>query len=369
MHRLNFFLNILFILLVVLDSGWLVSKMLSSGNENKIALPEELTLIGNSPKPDIYLIVADEYAGNVELKEIFSFDNIAFTDSLKQRGFHTIPYSRSNYNYTPFAGASLLNMSYLPLQNKDRGQSDLAFCYKTIRDNKLLRFLNYNNYRFTNYSVFDFNGQPAPTNETFLPVKTRLITMQTLLSRANRDIRFNLITRWKSDSELRKLTYSTLHNNNNIYRLTWKIAEEKSAYPKFVYSHLMMPHYPYYYDEEGKPLPFERLVEGNQLNQKDYISYLKYCNKKFLELIDHILQSAATPPIIILLGDHGFRHFTETVENDYYFLNHVSVMLPGKNYAGFNDSLTSVNLFRTILNSQFHQSLPLLKDSTIYLKD
>ena len=367
--RLNYFLNSLIFLLVLIESGWLISKI--AGNSHKVAssLPEEFIPVHDVSKPDIYLIVADEYPGNVELKEVFSFDNAVFEASLKQRGFHTIPYSRSNYNYTPFAGASLLNMGYLHLENKDRGQTDLAFCYKTIRNNKLFHFLQLHDYRFYNYSVFDFNGQPARVNETFLPVKTRLITLQTFLSRLNRDIRFNLITKWKSKSELKKLTYSSLHNNNNIYELTWNNVKDGSPSPKFIYSHLMMPHYPYYFDENGTALPFERLVEGNQTNQKDFIGYLQYSNKKYLALIDHILQSSAKPPIIILMGDHGFRHFKQPVANDYYFLNHVSVYLPGQNYAAFSDSLTSVNLFRTILNTEFHQALPILKDSTIYLKD
>ena len=161
-------------------------------------------------------------------------------------------------------------MSYLQLQDKNRGQSDLAFCYKKIRDNNLLRLLQHNNYQFINYSIFNFEGQPARVNETFLPVKTRLITSQTFLSRINRDIRFNLITKWKSGSELRKLTYSTLHNNNNIYKLTWNIANEKSTRPKFVYSHLMMPHYPYYYDENDLDKYKNESASGTRGLEIDY---------------------------------------------------------------------------------------------------
>ena len=367
--RLNYFLNILLLLLIIIESGWLISKITGTDNKDTATLPQGFTPVTDIPKPDIYLIVADEYAGNAELKEIFGFDNATFEDSLRSKGFYTIPYSRSNYNYTPFAGASLLNMNYLELENKDRGQSDLAFCYKTIRENKLFHFLQYHGYSIINYSVFDFNGQPARVNESFLPVCTKFITMQTFLSRLNWDIRFNLITKWKSKSELKRLTYSSLHNNNNLYELTMYKAGERTASPKFVYTHLMMPHYPYYFDENGDALPFERLVEGNQTNQKDFIGYLKYCNKKFLDLIDHILQSSAAPPIIILMGDHGFRHFKQPVASEYYFLNLMSFHLPGKNYTSFTDSLTSVNLFRTILNTEFRQALPLLPDSTIYLKD
>ncbi len=189
------------------------------------------------------------------------------------------------------------------------------------------------------------------------------------MSRLKRDLRFNLITRFKSRSEIKRLTYGTLHNNNNIYDLTWKVAEDRSAKPKFVYTHLMMPHYPYYFDKKGNEQPFEKLTEGNQSNQKAYIEYLQYSNKKFLTLINHTLRSSPEPPIIIFMGDHGFRHFIKPVKEDFYFFNHISVHLPSQNYSAFPDSMTTANLFRIILNTEFRQHLPLLKDSTIYLKD
>ena len=128
----------------------------------------------------------------------------------------------------------------------------------------MLQFLRSHDYDFYNYSVFDFEGQPARIRETFLPAKTRLITAQTFLSRFDKEIRFNLVSRWKSKKNLKILLIPIRHNNENIYYLTWKLAEQKTSSPKFVYSHLMMPHYPYYFDKNGKEQPFETLLEGNQ---------------------------------------------------------------------------------------------------------
>jgi hypothetical protein len=364
-----YYLNFLMVTLLLFDTGRLVYKISSANEKTVAALPAEFSATDNLVKPDIYLVIADEYPGNSPLKEFFGFDNSAFEDSLRQRGFHTVPHSRSNYNYTPFSLASILNMDYLQLQNKDRGQSDIAYCYKLIGENRLLRFLQFHEYVFTNLSVFDFPGQPRRVHETFLPVKTRLITSQTFLSRIDRDLRFNLVTRFQSKAELKRLTYGNLYNNKNILQLTKELAEKKSGTPKFVYSHLMMPHYPYYFDKNGNEQPFEKLLEGNQSDKKAFIEYLQYCNQKFLELVDHILKNSSAPPVIILMGDHGFRHFKEPVDEDFHFQNLVSVYLPGRNYSLFNDSLTAVNLFRTILNSAFGQHLPLLADSTIYLKD
>ncbi len=366
--KLTYYLNVLLVVLLLADAVLLTSKIITK-KKTSYSLPAGFVTCENCPKPDVYFIIADEYAGNNELKELFQFDDSLFLNQLAALNFHTIPKSRSNYNYTPFSVASILNMNYLDLKGRERTRPDLTYSYQSIRDNKLLQFLRSYNYDFYNYSVFDFEGQPARVRETFLPVKTRLITAQTFLHRFDKEIRFNLVSRWKSKKNLEILTYNNKNNNENIYTLTWKLAQKKMANPKFVYTHLMMPHYPYYFDKSGKEQPFETLLEGNQVNKGSYIEYLQYANKKLLALVDHILKSSATPPIIVLMGDHGFRHFKQPVEPKYHFLNLASVHLPSKNYSGFNDSLTGVNFFRTILNTAFNQQLPYLKDSTSYLKD
>lgn len=366
--KLTYYLNVLFLVLLLADTAVLTNKAISR-KKVSFSLPEGFISCDSCRKPDIYFILADEYAGNTELKDLFQFDDSVFLRQLAMAGFHTIPESHSNYNYTPFSVASILNMNYLSLKDNERAQPDLTYSYESIRDNKLLQFLRSQEYDFYNYSVFDFEGQPARVRETFLPVKTRLITAQTFLSRFDKDIRFNFVYRWKSKKNQHILTYANKNNNENIYTLTWKLAEKKTAAPKFVYTHLMMPHYPYYFDRNGNEQPFEKLQEGNQVNKQAYIEYLQYANKKIMALIDHILKSSATPPVIVLMGDHGFRHFKEPVKFKYYFLNLASVHLPSKKYTGFSDSLTGVNIFRAILNTDFGQQLPYLKDSASYLRD
>ncbi len=366
--KLTYYLNVLLVVLLLVDTGLLSGKIITK-KKTSYTLPEGFAACASCPKPDIYFILADEYAGNSELKDLFQFNDSVFLKQLAALDFHTIPESRSNYNYTPFSVASILNMNYLDLKGKDRAKPDLTYSYTSIRDNNLLRFLRYHQYDFYNYSVFDFEGQPARVRETFLPVKTRLITAQTFLSRFDKEIRFNFVYRWKSKKNQKILTYGNKNNNENIYDLTWKLSEQKTVSPKFVYSHLMMPHYPYYFDKNGKEQPFEKLLEGNQGNKEAYIEYLQYANKKLLALVDHILKSSVSPPIVVLMGDHGFRHFNNPVDTKYHFLNLASVYLPSKNYSGFSDSLTGVNFFRTVLNIAFSQRLPYLKDSTSYLRD
>jgi Sulfatase len=365
-YQLAFYLNLLFLLLIIMDTAWLISKTIKQDKNQVDSLSKEFIRCDTCSRPDVYIIIADEYAGNNELRDIFHFDNAAFIDQLAKRDFHIIPNSSSNYNYTPYSIASTLNMEYLGWQPNSK-QPLLTYTYETIRDNSFLRFLQSRQYQFYNYSFFDFKGQPANTQETFLPVKTTLITSQTFLSRLNKELRFNLVTKLDSKKELNRLTYLNRQNNEKLYSLTINAINKKSDRPKFVLTHLMLPHYPYYYDKNGKEFPFEQITEGNQSNRNNYIEYLQYGNKRLLELVDAILKNSSSPPVIILMGDHGFRHFNEPIDTKYYFCNLVSVHLPGNNYAAFTDSLTNVNLLKTVLNTSFGQRLAYLKDTAIIM--
>ncbi len=67
------------------------------------------------------------------------------------------------------------------------------------------------------------------------------------------------------------------------------------------------------------------------------------------------------------MGDHGFRHLEGN--NNGHFMNFNSIYLPDKNYSRFYDGMSLVNEFRILLNTQFNQHLPILKDSTIFLQN
>jgi hypothetical protein len=356
------YLNLLLLLLLLIDTGWLVIKIISR-DKPLVPLPGQLTICKNCPKPDLYLIITDEYAGQRQLKDLFSFDNSPFYKELSDRGFQVVTNSSSNYNLTPYSIASILNLDYL---DKDE-QSMLTNTYRSVGSSTLLRFLKEYGYEFYNYSYFDFPGQPSYARETFLPLKTKLITQQTFLSRVEKEMRFHLTTTLRSKKEIRKNAYYSRDNNEKLSRMTIEIAKSKKEKPKFVFTHLMMPHYPYYYDRNGQEFSFESLAEGKQNNQHHYLEYLQYSNKKILEIMDLIIQNSSHPPIILLLGDHGFRHFDKPVNSHYIFSNLAAIHLPGNEHLSINDSSTNINIMRAVLNGGFDQKLPYLKDSSILI--
>lgn len=365
------YLNMALLIIILIDTGRLAVKM----SQHEKILSPELSIENDigcdiCKKPDIYLILLDQYAGSTALKDVFHFDNTAFEHELNRRGFHISQKSNSNYNLTPFSMASALNMDYLSTEMGVKHHLNVGYSYRMIRSSRVVKFLATNGYQFYNYSVFDFPGQPAHEYGDFLPYGIELITSQTFISRMTTDIRADILSgKLGFTSAQKKIAYEYLHFNDDIFELTRNIAADRPAKPKFVYAHFMMPHYPYYFDSKGHPLPLEKLSGFRKTNSNDYIEYLQYGNQKILKLVDEILGSSASPPVIMLLSDHGFRHPERETLRKYDFMNLNAVYLPGKDHSYFNDSLTNVNQFRALFNTYFDQRLPFLKDSTIDLWD
>jgi hypothetical protein len=367
-HTLILYLNILMFSLIILDTGRLINNFISV-NENINERTIQLNPCDDCAKPDIYLIIADEYSGNRSLSEFFQFDNSVFSNELSKRGFRVITNSSANYNATAYTMASMLNLNYINgLNDTVDSKENISRCYSLIKKNQTLQFFKEHGYRFFNYSSFEFYDEPAYTTQGFLPGKTAPITNQTLSGRIIRDLWFHLVTDLNWKSAINAVTYLQLKKNNKTYDQTMKAAEEYKEKPKFIYSHFIMPHNPYYYTRTGQLRKPEELTKAFRNDKKGYADYIQYVNKKLLELIDHIRSESVSEPVIFLAGDHGFRHYEPGVPTLYQFDNFSAISLPERKYDQFYDSMTLVNQMRAVLNTQFKQKLPVLKDSLIYIR-
>ena len=150
----------------------------------------------------------------------------------------------------------------------------------------------------------------------------------------------------------------------------------------FVYAHIIAPHPPFVFDQNGVPLPHNepfKLADANHYikdhSRKNYIvgyrQQLQYVNTLVLETVDDILTHSKTPPIIILQGDHGpgaYLHWgslektlpTErfSMLNAYYF--------PDQDYSSLYPSISPINSFRVLLNQFFRGDYALLPDRHYY---
>ena len=204
--KLSVYLNILLILLIVMDLVLLGYKIIKGESGTETANASELLPCPTCEKPDIYLILADEYAGKKQLEEVFHFDNSAFEDQLRERGFYVIDSTISNYNQTTYSMAYLFEMNYLKDLDVDtKTFNNHRLSLRSINDNQLLDFLKVNDYELKNYSIFQVGGQLPFERTHFFKTGLDLVTGQTLLSRINRDIRFNLATKFKIESEVQRI--------------------------------------------------------------------------------------------------------------------------------------------------------------------
>ncbi len=367
--QLKVYLTSLLLILIVTDLGMLGYKSLNQ-HPAGFSSSEHIRVCDNCSKPDIYLIIADGYPGVKSLKDNFNIDNTPFLDSLRLRGFYIIDSSHSNYNFTPFSVSSMLDMRFLTgINGFNSDKGDMSVCYSTIKNSKSFRILSAYGYELINYSIFDFTGQPSLAKPTFLPSRTSLITAQTFTTRLTREIGYHLVTTLHLERFIRFVRMHDLDNNNRLIKETRKESQKKKEDPKFVYTHLVMPHYPYYYDSSGKANPYTLLDDKYRSDKKAFISYLYYSNRQLLALVDDIRKNAVTPPVIVLMSDHGFREFPGPVDPSYYFYNLNAIRLPDSNYSRFYTGMSNINQFSMLFNSLFDQQLPLLKDSTSELKD
>ncbi len=369
--RVNAYLNVLFFVLILIEVFTLSGKISAYDRQRQLKLIEsEFTLCDTCTKPDIYLIVADEYAGEKTLHDLYNFDNKEFLDQLKKRKFTVIKNSISNYNLTPIAIASLLNMDYIKYKGKNFSDVSLRPIYNRIDTNILVPFFRFQGYEFINNSIFTVSGQPPLATQPFTPVNTRIIESQTLIARLMKDLGYHLIN-WHILKSLPTDDYSIMNNNNKVIENIKREVLQRTRKPRFSYSHLTMPHFPYYYDSKGKPYPHSAIVyqegNGNEWHEDRYLEYLKYTNSVLINLLDFILQHSEKPPVIILISDHGFRFSSKNVHEQFDFYNLNATFLPDQYTPEFEDNMTNASYMRSLLNLLFNQHLTTDRQAIFYI--
>lgn len=356
------YLNVLFGILVLIETGNVIIK----GAENKKSdlVTEEISLqkVVGQQLPNIYFFILDEYVGSTTLKNHFGFNNHAFETTLKKKEFFVSRTPNSNYNSTPFSILSILNMGYIKGITEKELASGIAVnkCMKAIENNYLTSFLTSYQYRIINNSFFRI-GNDQYIRKLFLPTEERLLLDKTFGNILWNDLlctvpsnKFHFFIR---DGIARIELY-----NQEVYKKTVENIQ-KSYTSQFMYSHFMMPHFPYLRTKEGTLRNMGQVYresnEGRDI--RSYVDYLQYCNSIIVKLIDRI-SSCDPKAIIVIASDHGIRGAAKGDKFFNEFNNFLAVRVSDNNYNGFTDTMGMVNVFRCILRNQFQQEIPLLEN-------
>jgi hypothetical protein len=85
------------------------------------------------------------------------------------------------------------------------------------------------------------------------------------------------------------------------------IAGEPAEKPKFLFFHILCPHEPFVFDENGDPVAYENM--HNWTDPKHYAGQLIFLSKKIDELTSTILKQDRHS-VVLLQSDHGSRFFS-----------------------------------------------------------
>jgi len=315
--------------------------------------------------PDVYYFILDSYGRADLLKQAYGYDNSAFIDGLRERGFYVAGCSQSNYIRTEISVTSTLNMSYLqgldpafePESTRRRKLWD-AFKHSAVRYN--FESMGYQTVAFaTGFAWSEFDDSdvfytPPPFSAGMTEFEA--LFMRTTLARHAQDLG------WVDADEItgqnfRDRTLLVFDKMDDIARMTE---------PTFAYVHVLSPHPPFVFGPNGEhthPADFwnENREYPSGLYAQGYQNQLTFINQKVLDALDILISESETPPIIILQGDHG--PWLQPKDKRFWILN--AYYLP-QNADMLYPTISPVNTFRVIFNSFFGGNYDMLEDVTYF---
>jgi Sulfatase len=376
--RINFNLSKLFLFFNVLLSIYCIVDIFSLINKNiyyKSFFKEKTTSFNTGlvkTKPNVYFMLYDGYAGYKSLKDSFSFRNDSLYQFLENRFFKKLP-TFSNYNFTLFSMPSIFNMDYIKYDTTEKYISANQFKQRRreITNSNFFPIFEEMGYNIYNYGLVDLKNNPGVGYPFKLNLgNEELITEKMFQARFFKTFGWFFTTGEFSISFLKGNNKYRLKDYNKIVEKGLENALLKKSYkPQFVYLHFLMPHDPYFFDENAVLQSEDSLFGSNNKNEKNrFIGYVKYTNKKIEQYVNQILQSDSTA-IIICMSDHGYRAYSQVDEEPIsaVFDNICFARFPDNNYLPLKEKFSNVNFFRYFFNSQFNQNFPYLKDTSFFL--
>lgn len=322
--------------------------------------------------PDIYYLIFDGYTSSAVLKSEFGYDNHYLDSFLSRKKFNLIRNSVSNYNLTPFSIGSTLNFDYnhsLDIHQEFYLNQYLSGVSR-VYNNELVPILRKEGYEIYNHSIFDFRNAPS-TIPPFDQWEIKdLYRRHNIFKKINTDIGW-LVARYfpgvsREDVYFNYGVQRDQHSSKAVADLLHTI-QLNTKIPKFIYCHLLIPHEPYTRDSLGKPILYTGKINSLEVEKKAYVNQLVYTNRIIDTIINSIFLHSKHPSIIILQGDHGYRHPGQR-DKRLEFANLNAIYFYNQEYRSLHDSLSNVNTFRVVLNTFFRKNYPLLQDTSYFLQ-
>ncbi|MBQ2644777.1 sulfatase-like hydrolase/transferase, partial [bacterium] len=306
-------MSLLLIVLTVIShlSGICSSVKLALNNKNsKIeSTPNDAIEKTDKTKPDIWFIILDAYINSNIAKNNMNFDNTDFVNALKEKGYYFVDKSMANYGHTLYSVPSMLNCDYLNNLGLVKEETMETLGAKVISLYKKSKFIKtiYDG----NYKIYYVNMFPKELIADSFDVPSEMYSFNETKNKKTDTFKIFVMEQsilfYKSnDSYGVQDRLKTLQS----FEALNKISEIKESRPKFVFSHIKCPHYPYVFNKNGEmPNRYEMRTDktANSTvypNNKSYFEQILYLNKIVLDLSNNILKNNPNS-VIILISDHG----------------------------------------------------------------
>lgn len=331
---------------------------------NNTSVPVNNSTAPNQQYPDIYYLVFDEGAGFEVLRDYWNYKEVdTFADFLKSNGFYVAENSHGHSDGTLYEMTTRFNYQIYPLSEDVR----IRDLYNThVGDNLVMDYLKKHGYTLIAYDekrLYLPTLSPLPVDhlieespEEFVANNFIHIDDYKSLALENTMLR-SYISQAGQDPLVAKHRNLILYTVNNV-------ASAEFPSPKFVHVHLLLPHVPFIFRENG-----DLQLEGGFANWQKYFENYKYFLSVAPQMIENILAASDpnNPPVIIVQSDHGARNITEYpytgyLENypdEYTTLIINALYLPGCDDALLTQDMDPLNTFPIIFNCYFGDDIPL----------
>lgn len=363
-------LNYFAIVLIVMSSGSILQK---SWQESSLKYPplhiaDDVRFADSSPRPDIYYIILDGFAGEDMLKKIYGLEPV-LANSLRNSGFYVAEKAHSNYFRTNYSLVSSLNMSYLipPLVPESVSRMGFSYLRERLQHNALRSILEK-----AGYATVAFETGYRSTEWKDASEYVDLTDWNRVLATSASYVQLPLIREFISHN------LHELHRERTEHIFPSLLKTTETPGPKFVFAHLIAPHPPFVYEQDGSLYVSHKvftLGDGDDYGgEADYIvryrAQVTYISNRIGSLV-YELQKRNPLAYIIIQGDHGpGLHFDRRslkatdVEERFSILN--AYFFPNNDYREMYPGITPVNTFRLILNMLANANLPLLADRSFF---
>ena len=304
----------------------------------------------SAEKPNVYHIILDEYTDNEILTKKFGYNNEKFLKFLNNNGFYMHDKLFSTFGGTVKELNVILNMEY---PKKLRWMSE---DYESLNNNKVMSIFSNQD-----YSVIETNSMMRWKNfsdvDTKLCYDTNFINSEFLDQVLGKSIIRYFLEKYQQDTR------------RDTVRCTFDVLNEitlKTDGPKYVFSHVYVPHPPFLFGPNGENvIPDRREISGLQSweNPQGYVNQLIYATNEITVVIKNIVKNDPNA-IIIVQGDTGTLTGTDiSKKTDMKEIYQAHSILYAVRIPDVEDSdyMIPVNTYRIIFNNYFNMNYDYLE--------